>query len=341
MRKKRRFIVLIVAVFCKPSVAQDLSDRLAHFELQKAEVSEGMSVLIEKVSLVEAAIPLSNSRSNSSPKFENKVSSTRTLQRIVFGSKGRRKRMDGISYSMLGAANILNADRETQLIHENVGWYLVQTKNPPKPGVVQFQVKAGVVPMTTDSKWKHPFDTSTSQGGGLHLDHRPILTQYAFKTIESETLKDGRERYSASIDSGGVCRITFDKEEGWCTEEIEFMKPIKGKSLEEERAEAKALAMGIPRKPITVTKEMLSGYRTSAITRTEWREVERNRWVPWKTRISTELRSENVEDEIRYRDWKFGGDVDELLLDESNFTPEKISASIDFKAIRDMFDRDK
>ena len=254
---------------------------------------------------------------------------------------GVRKRMDGVSYSVLGNVNISNLDRESQLIHENVGWYWLQSNSLPKSRVVQFEVKAGVVPMTTDTKWKHPFDISTSQGGGLNLDHRPILTMYSFKTIDAETLKDGRERYSTSMDSGGVCRITFDKNEGWCTEEIEFMRPIKGKSQEEQLADAKARELGTFRKPVTVTKEMLSDYKTTAVSRTEWREIEKNNWVPWNTRISTELQLENVEHEIRYRDWKFKAEVDMSLLDEANFTPERIAASIDFKAIRDMFDRDK
>ena len=63
--------------------------------------------------------------------------------------------------------------------------------------------------------------------------------------------------------------------------------------------------------------------------------------MPWVTHISSEGLNANEEYEIRFRDWKFMGDVDESLLDEANFTPEKISASIDFKAIRDMFDRTK
>lgn len=339
MRKFEVVLFVFVALICQQSFSQDLASRLAQFEIQKAELSEGVSVLVEKMSLIDELTRVSDIDANAPKTYENEVSSTRTLQRIVIGSNGIRKRMDGIKFSVLDEVNLSSVERESQLIHQSVGWYFKQSKSPPLTDLVQFQVKGGVVPMATESQWKHPFDVSTCQAGGLRVDHRPILTLYSFKTIESETLKDGRERFTAFTDLGGVCRITFDKDEGWIIEEVEFLDPIKGKSRDEQIAEAKALASGAPRKPITVTKEMLTGYKTSAINRTEWREVKKNQWVPWVTRITTEQRDQNVEDEIRFRDWKFKEDFDESLLDEASFTAEKISASIDFKAIRDIFDR--
>lgn len=243
-----------------------------------------------------------------------------------------------LEYPILDDADLTNMARECQLIHENVGWYFSPSQNKL---VQQFQVKGGVVPMSTETKWNHPFELVKCLSGGLHVDHKKFITSYSPNTLDEETLKDGRERLTVFTDTGAVLRLTFNKEEGWLVEEVEFMKPIIGMSREEEIAAARALATGGPRKHITVTKELLKEYKTVAINRTEWKEVDKNYWVPWVTRISTESRNENVENEIRFREWKFGGDVDASLLDEANFTPEKIAASIDFKAIRDVFDRAK
>lgn len=86
---------------------------------------------------------------------------------------------------------------------------------------------------------------------------------------------------------------------------------------------------------------MLKDYRIYATNRTEWKKIGNNQWVPWVTRISSERARGQSEDEIRFREWKFGDDVDLELLEEESFTPEKIRASIDFKAVRDLFDKSK
>ena len=42
--------------------------------------------------------------------------------------------------------------------------------------------------------------------------------------------------------------------------------------------------------------------------------------------------------EVRVTDWKQGDDVDVSLLDEVNFTEEKIRKSIDFQKVKNAFD---
>ena len=127
-------------------------------------------------------------------------------------------------------------------------------------------------------------------------------------------------------------KVLFNKED-WFFDEIEFMEREMSKEEEWELVKGGA--------PKPVTKEMLKDYHTYATNRTEWKEMEKNQWVPWVTRISSKMANGHVEYEIRFRDWKFKDDVDESLLEEENFTPEKIAASIDFKEIRDMFDSAK
>ena len=43
--------------------------------------------------------------------------------------------------------------------------------------------------------------------------------------------------------------------------------------------------------------------------------------------------------EVRFTDWKQGDDVDVSLLDEVNFTEEKIRKSIDFHKVKNAFDQ--
>jgi hypothetical protein len=332
---------LLIALVCDPCSPQDFAARFAEFELKKAEISEGFSVLVERVTLKDGIKRVSQEDNTAPAKYQNEVTSTRTLQRIVFGDNGRKKRMDGLEFSILDNTDIARIDREAQLIHENVGWYHLNSRRTPNAGVAQFQVKAGVVPMETETRWKHPFYSSLSLSGDLRFDHSSAHAMYPCKTTVEETLPDGIDRLTVYNALGGVCRFKFGRDQEWRIEEVEFLEKVHGMSREEEIAEAKNLAIGKQRKPITITKEMLKDYKTFAITRTEWREVEKDCWVPWSTRIYSEETTENVENEIRYRDWKFMGDVDDTLLDEANFTPEKIAASIDFKAIGDLFDSTK
>ncbi len=317
-------------------LAQNINDRFAQFQLQRAIVCEGMSVLIEKVNVSDGVERIPELDLNAPPKFQRALSSTRILQRVVFGSNGRRKRLDAISYSLFGSDDLANSEHEAQLIHENVGWYCSQRRNAPSTKIERFQVKAGIVPMITDTRWKHPFDIATTQKGGLQGDEASGVYQQSYKTLEEETLKDGRTKLVVFNDLGALYRMTFNKEEEWFPEEIEFL--LKSKTREEEIAEAKGVRKRETKETIKAT---LKDFRLYATNRTEWKEVERNQWVPWITRISSDSRGERVEYEIRFRDWKFRGDVDESLLDEVSFTPEKILASIDFKAVRDMFDRTK
>jgi len=269
------------------------------------------------------------------PKYERELSSKRTLQRVVFGSNGQRRRMDAVAYSLFGGgADPASLEHEAQLVHENVGWYCVQKRNSPKKTFERFQVKAGIVPMLTDSRWQNPFDSATTQAAGLRIDAVSTVAQVPYTTLEEETLKDGRTKLVVFNENGAVYRMTFNKEEGWCPEEIVFLH--KEISREEEMALYQSGKKKIYTKELI--QESLKDYRVYATNRTEWKEVEPNYWVPWVTRVSSDSRGAKREFEIRFRDWKFKNDVDTTLLDEESFTPEKISASIDFKVVRDLFD---
>jgi len=327
-----------MTLLCYSSNAQDIQERFAHFQLQKAQISEGMSVLIEKVNVTDQMELVPEVELGAPPKYRRELSSKRTLQRVVFGANGQRRRMDAIAYSLFGGgADLAKLEHEAQLVHENEGWYCAQRGSLPKKKFERFQVKAGIVPMTTDTRWKHPFDIAMSQAGGMRGDEESMLSQQSYTILEEETLKDGRTKLGVFNNLGAVYQMTFNKEEGWFTEEIAFL--LKEKTREEEIAEVQS------GKKKLYTKELISDtlkdYRLYATNRTEWKEVEPNHWVPWVTRISSDIKDRKVEFEIRFRDWKFENDIDKSLLDEESFTPEKILASIDFKAVRDLFDSTK
>ncbi len=330
----RVFVIGLISLVCTPGFPQDLDARFAQFQLQKAESSDRMSVLIEKVSILDilTKVPtLDRSGKVVSSVMEKQLTSMRTLQRVVFGANGKRKRVDGIEYSLFGSGALGKEEREAQLIHEHQGWYCTISPRGPRK-VNRFEVKAGIYEMLTQTCWKHPFSIATSGAGSMMNDKETQWIEYKMENKDEETLKDGRTRMLVSNDHGGVLRLTYNREEWFC-DEIEFLE------REMPREEEQALARGGRPKP--VTKEMLKEYKTYATNRTEWKEIEGKRWVPMVTRISSKLPNGHAEYEIRYRDWKFADDVNESLLDEAFFTPEKIADSIDFEAIRQMFDSTK
>lgn len=315
--------------------AIDVNDRFAHFQLQQAVLSESFSVLIEKISLdVDIVdVPRADTPGGKSEK-QKRLVSNRILQRVVFGKKGQWKRLDGLFYSVFGSQDLGLAMRESQLIHENEGWYFRHSKNDrPNQSLRRFQIRAGITGELTETRWKHPFSTATTNGGGMLDDKENGWASMNFTVLEEELQKDGRTKFTTTNQGGGVHRFTFNKDEDWFVEEIEFL------TRNQSQEELIAISMGAKSKP--ATKETLKDYTVYATNRSEWKEIEKNRWVPWVSRIHSKEGDYHVEHEIRFRDWKFMGDVNQSLLDEENFTLEKIPASVDFKAIRDLFDTTK
>jgi hypothetical protein len=322
-------VITMMLVLGSRVFPQSMEDRLAEFEFEKANLSHGFSVLIEKVSVTDELVKIDPDveREPGSPDYQRELGSMRSLQRIIFS--GKKKRLDAAQYSLLGDSNLANAWLEAQLVHENTSWYYEKKRGHPDQGIKQCPVKSGIVSVYTQTRWKHPFDLATSQGPMVQDDAPSMMTSVPLKIVREETLSDGRKRFLVFENTGLVCQITFSKTEDWMVEEVDFL--WRKMTREEEMA----------RKPLlNLTEEMLKSYYSYSTNRTEWKEVN-GRWLPWATRVSYKStnRPERSEYEIRFRDWKFKDDFDASLLDEANFTAEKIEASIDFKAIRNLFDR--
>jgi hypothetical protein len=325
----RKIVMFVLMLHGSYVYAQSIEDRFAEFEFEKASLNKGFSVLVEKVSVTEEVVKIDPGveREPGSPDHQRELSSKRTFQRVIFA--GKKKRLDGVQYSLLGDGDIANGWYEAMLVHEDKAWFYEKKRGHPDSGIKPYPVKGGIVPEYTQTRWKHPFGLTISQGPMVQSDREPSISMLSYKTLKEETLKDGRTRLLAFVETGGVYQMTFSKTEDWMVEEIDFL--THDTTREEDLA----------RKPLLhLTEDMLKSYYSYSTNRTEWKEV-KGRWLPWVTRVSykSSIRPERSEFEIRFRDWKFKDEFDASLLDESNFTPEKIEASIDFKAIRNLFDR--
>jgi hypothetical protein len=313
-------MVLVVSFFLfmsQSTRAQDIEDRFATFLLEQADVSKRFSVLIDKISISES-------------KDENgkaQVDTVRILQRFVMGNRGAWQRIDGINFNLLSPSDLYEKSREAQLVHESEGWYYSFYPRSPKDEITRFQVKAGVIDFRVSyTRRKHPFNIATTQFGGVLAEKDTSIVRLSPKLVDEEKLPDGRTRMTMFLAMGDVYIVTFNEEHSWCIEEIEFQRKINEVSQQ------------YPPPLLSLTKEMLKEYRTYAINRTQWEDVGTDHRVPKRTIISSTSKGSKDEMEIRFLDWKFGEDVDEDLLDNVNFTAEKIRKTIDFDQLRTRFD---
>ena len=314
-----RMLVLVSLILFIPQVgsAQDIEDRFATFLLEQADVSKRFSVLIDRISISESKDE--NGR--------NSIGTVRILQRFVLGNRGAWQRIDGINFNLMRPSDLSRESRESQLIHENEGWYYSFYPSKPKEKISRFQVKAGVLDFRpTKTRRKHPFNLATTQVGGVLIEKDTSIVRFSPKLVDEETLPDGRTRMTMFLAMGDVYIVTFNKEHTWCIEEIEFQRKINEVYQEN------------PPPLLSLTKEMLKEYRTYATNRTQWEDAGIDHRVPKRTIISSNSAGVKDEMEIRFMDWKFGEDVDEELLDDANFTPEKIRTTIDFDKLRQRFD---
>jgi hypothetical protein len=314
-------VVISLVLLISPSIlAQDLEERFATFLFEQADVSKRFSVLIEKISISETK--------DSDGKDE--VGAGRILQRFVMGNRGAWQRIDGINFNLMGPTDLSSKSRESQLVHENGGWYYSFYPRSPTDKITRFGVKAGIVDLRpTDTRRIHPFNIATTQYGGVISEQNTSIVQFSPKLVNEEVLRDGRTRMTMFLPIGDVFVVTFNKDHSWCIEEIEFQVKINEVSQQN------------PPPLLSLTKDMLKEYRTYATNRTQWEDVGSDQRVPKRTIISSigvARQVRKVEMEIRFLDWKFGDDVDEELLDDDNFTPEKLQKAMDFDKLRQRFD---
>jgi hypothetical protein len=329
----RLILFLIIVQTSDVVVSQDLETRFAYHNFAKADVNDGFSVLIERASLHESKRPLEPGEAEQDPNepkgFVRQVGTVRMLKRLVVAQKGKWQRVDGIEYPLMAHdGNLKKTTHNAELVHELEGWFYEnhQLQSNLAPRLERFRIAGGVAPRFSSITRRHPFDIAWAQAAGVNWIGRPGTVTYDHQVIDEKQLPDGRTQFLTFVPEGPVFRITFSKEESWCNEEVEFW-------IDDAQFDQ------VPRKKVAlVTEEMIARtYKRYAVNRTRWKKIG-DHFVPVLTFVSSQTRFHNDDFEIRFADWKFGKDVDESLLDEANFTVDAIPKSIDFNAIRDLFD---
>ena len=112
--------ILVVVSFSWCSFGQELDQRFAEFQFERADVSRRFSVLIEKNTV----------RENVEDNCDSEVGSVRILQRLMFGNDGRWQRIDGINISFVEAPGL------SQKAH------LYPHFRARKPGFLAFRARA-------------------------------------------------------------------------------------------------------------------------------------------------------------------------------------------------------
>lgn len=291
---------------------EDLEERLAYLQLERDDLDRRkFSVLIEKYRMTEVPIPNQGDRLNS----------LRFLQRFVRDGKANLERIDAVKLDALGTEDVNKSLTESQLIGSVKGLHY-RGKYPPDQRFITLEVKAGATPMQTLSGRKHPLAITSTSGVGNRIDgDRESMLRISPKNkdvIEHKLLSDGRAYFLFSVSNSAAIALTFSKDETWCIEQLEGLS---------DESNMDNLKRSDPTK--------LKVYCTC---RTQWKKQGKEQmWLPVKMQIEEDnVLKESWE--IRFTEWKFGDDVDVSLLDEVNFTEEKIKASIDFQQVKRIFD---
>jgi hypothetical protein len=327
-----RVLGVVVFLTCELSFAQNLETRFASHNFAKANVNDGFSVLIERVSLHESNRPLEPGEAEQDPSaptgFFRQVYSVRVLSRLVVALNGKWQRVDGIECPLIGNdGNLTKATHIAELVQEQEGWFYENDQQSNRvPRVERFRIGGGAGPRFSTISRRHPFDIAWGQAAGVVWTERPGTVTYNHRVIDEKQLPDGRTQFLTFVPEGPVFRITFSKEESCCNEEVEFW-------IDDAQFDQ------VPRKKVAlVTEEMIARtYKKYAVNTTRWKKIGAH-YVPILTFVTSQTRFHNDEFEFRFSDWRFGEDLNDSLLDEANFTVDAIPKSIEFNAIRDRFD---
>jgi hypothetical protein len=293
--------------------AQDnsLEDRLAFLQLERDDLDERkVSVLIEKYRVSELALPTGS-----------RLNSERILQRFVRDGKSNLERIDAVKLNVLGTEDVNKSITEAQLVGVAKGIHY-RGRYPKDQRFINFEVRSGATPVQTFSGRKHPFGVCSTNAVGNRRDgDKESMLSIQLKNkdiIEEKMLPDGRNYVKCYVANSAAIALTFNKEEMWCIEQVECFSDDKN-STNLKKSDPLDLKL----------------YSTSKIL---WKKQgKREQLLP----VVVFIEEDNVIKEsweIRFTEWKQGEDVDVSLLDEANFTEDKIKSSIDFQQIKNVFD---
>jgi hypothetical protein len=290
---------------------EDLEERLAFLQLERDDLDRNkMSVLIEKFLMQETSV-------SGTTRFR----STRILQRFVCDGSSSRERIDAVRLDGLGDQDVKKSLTEAQLIlkHNGIHFY---GNYPEDKMFLNFEVRVGVSPVQTETFRKHPFAIATTSATGNRMDGDQdsmlVISPKKGSIIEQKELPGGQSYWKFYVSNSAAIGLKFYKDEEWCIEQIEAFADDSNQS--------------------TTAKSDPKDMKRYATTRTEWRKHPRlDQFLPYKVLMESDDHGKESW-EVRFTDWKQGDDVDVSLLDEANFTEEKIRKSIDFQKVKNAFD---
>jgi hypothetical protein len=290
---------------------EDLEERLAFLQLERDDLDrKKMSVLIEKFLMQESSI-------SGTTRFK----STRILQRFVCDGSSSRERIDAVRLDGLGDQDVKKSLTEAQLIlkHNGIHFY---GNYPEDKMFLNFEVRVGVSPVQTETFRKHPFAIATTSATGNRMDGDQdsmlVISPKKGSIIEQKELPGGQSYWKFYVSNSAAIGLKFYKDEEWCIEQIEAFADDSNQS--------------------TTAKSDPKDMKRYATTRTEWRKHPRlDQFLPYRVLMESDDHGKESW-EVRFTDWKQGDDVDVSLLDEANFTEEKIRKSIDFQKVKNAFD---
>lgn len=311
-----RICVAIMSVSCGCCLrGSDTEDRLAIFQLEVEDVSISFSVNVFCKYLLEP------NDSIKPPAVVEKI------QRIVVGGKDYR-RMDG-QHMISQGEQMLHPFRETMLVTPVECFYWNHTPHRnAETHILRERVKAGINPIHSSTVLKHPYLLSICQQNSANMENfgNSILTT-KFKVLEEKEQGDGRLRSLIVFSNNrAAIELIFSKDPDWAPEIVSFF--LRGdQALPDDR-------------PLEV--DDLKTWNHYATTTTKWKELESyDRTVPLKVTIAAKDERGAHLLEYAFSDWKFDKDVDKSLLDEDQFTKEKILSAIDFGLLQSSFDQSR
>lgn len=287
----------------------ETENRVAEFLFEREAISKRMSVGIRCQIITE--LP------------DQSISTAEIVQRYVIAEGGEQQRIDGQIGRLTSTFSPTLDDWESQLYLKAECLYISSLEKDA--AIKRFQVKADQSEMRTLSRRRHPFDLTTTNHHGALFDGQPALFSVSFTVVSEDELKDGRFR-SVSVSQNNLAGyvIIFAKEPAWAPESIRFYYRENAKLPTGRKIEEKDILL----------------WNNRSTTTTTWSEnQESGLFLPLVIRMEgLKLSGAQTSREYRFTDWKFGKDVDEVLLDKSHFTKEKISTQIDFPSLRKKFE---
>lgn len=294
----------------------ELDVGIASYFLQKADIDQKMSVNIEATYFTD----LPPEKGNQDQTLG--LGAILKYQRLIVANNGSVQRLDAKVTNLLSKKEPIDGNQECQLLLENECLYVNYRVAPET--ISRYEVRAGVVPMKTSSRRKHPLDLPVSQHNDCLFEKPTGIFYHRGSVIHEEVLSDARKRVVMISDNKlGAWEIVFASNPEWLPEQVRFIARFK---------------VPLP-KDGKITVEQVGKWTPVAKTTTSWKKhIDLPYWLPSSVRMEATDSGMDQTREFLFDNWQFGMDVDSELLRKANFKPELIQNQVDFKAIINNFE---